>query len=123
MAYINGARSIDRIVAAVKASFWPVMRVSWLTSPVAIAFAQNYLPPVRSFFSPGPAAPCRTLRGTRADALPTWTNVPLMHTGGLGAILHRASLLLEHLLQHVGQETADGSRSRRGRQEGQDRVG
>ncbi|PWN50797.1 hypothetical protein IE53DRAFT_368607 [Violaceomyces palustris] len=45
MAYINGARGVDRISKAVKASFWPVMRVTWLTSPVTIAFAQNYLPP------------------------------------------------------------------------------
>jgi len=46
MAYINGARGVDNIQRAVKAAFWPVMRITWMTSPVTIAVAQNYLPPV-----------------------------------------------------------------------------
>lgn len=46
MAYINGARGIENIQKAVKAAFWPVMRITWTTSPITIAIAQNYLPPV-----------------------------------------------------------------------------
>ncbi len=46
MAYINGARGVDNIKRAVKAAFWPVMRVTWTTSPITIAVAQNYLPAV-----------------------------------------------------------------------------
>lgn len=46
MAYINGARGVDNIKRAVKAAFWPVMRVTWSTSPITIAVAQNYLPAV-----------------------------------------------------------------------------
>ncbi|SNX81417.1 related to membrane protein, peroxisomal [Melanopsichium pennsylvanicum] len=46
MAYINGARGIENIKKAVKATFWPVMRVTWTTSPITIAVAQNYLPAV-----------------------------------------------------------------------------
>ncbi|PWN91698.1 hypothetical protein FA10DRAFT_300287 [Acaromyces ingoldii] len=45
MAYINGARSYDRIAAAVKASFWFLMRVTWVTSPISIGVAQKFLPP------------------------------------------------------------------------------
>lgn len=44
MAYINGARGIEKIQKAVKATFLPVMKVTWMTSPVMIAVAQNYLP-------------------------------------------------------------------------------
>lgn len=46
MAYINGARGVENIKTAVKAAFWPVMRVTWTTSPITIAVAQNYLPAV-----------------------------------------------------------------------------
>lgn len=45
MAYINGARSYDRIAAAVRASFWFLMRVTWVTSPISIGVAQKFLPP------------------------------------------------------------------------------
>lgn len=45
MAYINGARGMDRISLAVKTNFMKVMRITWATSPVSIAFAQKYLPP------------------------------------------------------------------------------
>lgn len=46
MAYINGARGVDNIKRAVKAAFWPVMKVTWTTSPITIAVAQNYLPAI-----------------------------------------------------------------------------
>lgn len=46
MAYINGARGVENIKRAVKAAFWPVMKVTWSTSPITIAVAQNYLPAV-----------------------------------------------------------------------------
>ncbi|SJX60138.1 related to membrane protein, peroxisomal [Sporisorium reilianum f. sp. reilianum] len=46
MAYINGARGVDNIKRAVKAAFWPVMKITWSTSPITIAIAQNYLPAV-----------------------------------------------------------------------------
>ncbi|KAK0548118.1 hypothetical protein OC845_003741 [Tilletia horrida] len=45
MAFINGARSTDQIIKTVKASFKKVMVISWITSPLAIAYAQNYLQP------------------------------------------------------------------------------
>lgn len=45
MAYINGARGVDRISLAVKTNFMKVMRITWATSPISIAVAQNYLPP------------------------------------------------------------------------------
>ncbi|RMD44924.1 hypothetical protein DV735_g80, partial [Chaetothyriales sp. CBS 134920] len=44
MAVIAGARTWHQIRATIRAGFLPVMRVSWITSPIALAFAQNFLP-------------------------------------------------------------------------------
>ncbi|KAK4631124.1 PXMP2/4 family protein 3 [Fulvia fulva] len=44
MAIIAGARTFHQIRATVRAGFMPVMKVSWVTSPLALAFAQAFLP-------------------------------------------------------------------------------
>ncbi|KAL9096990.1 MAG: hypothetical protein Q9165_000954 [Trypethelium subeluteriae] len=44
MAIIAGARQFHQVRATVRAGFMPVMRVSWITSPLALAFAQQFLP-------------------------------------------------------------------------------
>lgn len=44
MALIAGARTYHQVRATVKVGFWKVMRVSWITSPICLAFAQNFLP-------------------------------------------------------------------------------
>jgi len=44
MAWIAGARTFHQIRATVRAGFMPVMKVSWITSPIALAFAQKFLP-------------------------------------------------------------------------------
>lgn len=44
MALIAGARTYHQVRATVKVGFWKVMRVSWITSPVCLAFAQKFLP-------------------------------------------------------------------------------
>ena len=44
MAIIAGARTFHQVRATVRAGFMPVMKVSWITSPVALAFAQAFLP-------------------------------------------------------------------------------
>jgi len=44
MAIIAGARTFHQVRATVRAGFWPVMKVSWITSPLALAFAQQFLP-------------------------------------------------------------------------------
>jgi len=44
MAIIAGARTIHQVHATWKAGFMPVMKVSWITSPLALAFAQKFLP-------------------------------------------------------------------------------
>ena len=44
MAVIAGARTWHQIRATVRAGFMPVMKVSWITSPLALAFAQKFLP-------------------------------------------------------------------------------
>ncbi|KAJ6164837.1 hypothetical protein N7470_003509 [Penicillium chermesinum] len=44
MAIIAGARTFHQVRATVKAGFMPVMKVSWITSPLALAFAQKFLP-------------------------------------------------------------------------------
>lgn len=44
MAVIAGARNFHQIRATVRAGFMPVMKVSWITSPIALAFAQAFVP-------------------------------------------------------------------------------
>lgn len=45
MAIIAGARTIHQVKATWKAGFLPVMKVSWVTSPICLVFAQQFLPP------------------------------------------------------------------------------
>ncbi|KAL1961176.1 hypothetical protein VTO42DRAFT_3121 [Malbranchea cinnamomea] len=44
MAIIAGARTYHQVRATVKAGFLPVMKVSWVVSPLSLAFAQKFLP-------------------------------------------------------------------------------
>ena len=44
MAIIAGAKTFHQVRATVRVGFWKVMRVSWITSPVCLAFAQKFLP-------------------------------------------------------------------------------
>ena len=44
MGVIAGARNVHQVRATVRAGFMPVMKVSWITSPLALAFAQKFLP-------------------------------------------------------------------------------
>ncbi|OAG02374.1 uncharacterized protein CC84DRAFT_1058188, partial [Paraphaeosphaeria sporulosa] len=44
MAVIAGARTFHQVKATVKAGFMPVMKVSWIVSPISLAFAQQFLP-------------------------------------------------------------------------------
>lgn len=44
MAIIAGARTVHQVRATVKAGFMPVMKVSWIVSPISLAFAQKFLP-------------------------------------------------------------------------------
>jgi hypothetical protein len=44
MALIAGARTRHQVSATVRAGFWPVMKVSWIVSPISLAFAQQFLP-------------------------------------------------------------------------------
>ncbi|EIN14079.1 hypothetical protein PUNSTDRAFT_110213 [Punctularia strigosozonata HHB-11173 SS5] len=45
MAIINGAKSADEVKKTVKAGFMPVLRVTWVTSPLTLVFAQNFVAP------------------------------------------------------------------------------
>lgn len=44
MALIAGARTFHQVRATVKVGFWKVMKVSWVVSPLSLAFAQQFLP-------------------------------------------------------------------------------
>lgn len=44
MAVIAGARTWHQIRATVRAGFMPIMKISWISSPIALAFAQKFLP-------------------------------------------------------------------------------
>ncbi|KAM5444232.1 hypothetical protein MferCBS31731_000749 [Microsporum ferrugineum] len=44
MAVIAGARTFHQVRATVKAGFMPVMKISWIVSPLSLAFAQQFLP-------------------------------------------------------------------------------
>ncbi|KAJ3490550.1 hypothetical protein NLI96_g1346 [Meripilus lineatus] len=45
MAIINGAKSLDDIIRTWQGGFMNVIRVTWMSSPLAMVFAQKYLPP------------------------------------------------------------------------------
>jgi len=45
MAVIAGAKNFEQIKATVKVGFLPVMKISWMISPITLLFAQKYLPP------------------------------------------------------------------------------
>jgi len=44
IAIIGGARSVDEVLRTVKGGFMAVMRMTWLSSPLAMVFAQKVLP-------------------------------------------------------------------------------
>lgn len=44
MAVINGAKSVDDVIRTVKSGFMSVMRLTWITSPLAMVIAQKYIP-------------------------------------------------------------------------------
>ncbi|GAA97938.1 uncharacterized protein L969DRAFT_78185 [Mixia osmundae IAM 14324] len=45
MAVINGASSPDAVLRFVKVAFLPLMRISWVVSPLCLVIAQRFLPP------------------------------------------------------------------------------
>lgn len=44
MAFIAGAQKYHQFSATVRSGFWPVMKISWVVSPLSLAFAQAFLP-------------------------------------------------------------------------------
>ena len=44
MALIAGARTYHQVRATVRVGFWKVMKISWISSPLCLAFAQQFLP-------------------------------------------------------------------------------
>ncbi|KAJ7630804.1 hypothetical protein FB45DRAFT_916601 [Roridomyces roridus] len=44
MAIISGAKSFEEIINTVKAGFMAVIRIQWITSPLALTFAQKFVP-------------------------------------------------------------------------------
>lgn len=44
MGLIAGASTFHHIRATVRVGFWRVMRVTWIASPICLAFAQKFLP-------------------------------------------------------------------------------
>ncbi|KAF8213185.1 hypothetical protein K438DRAFT_1915362 [Mycena galopus ATCC 62051] len=44
MAVISGAKSVDEIISTIKAGFFSVIRITWITSPLALSFAQRFVP-------------------------------------------------------------------------------
>ncbi|QRW04933.1 integral membrane protein, Mpv17/pmp22 family protein [Ceratobasidium sp. AG-Ba] len=45
MAVVNGAKTTDEIVKTIKGGFMKVIRIQWITSPLAMVFAQKFLAP------------------------------------------------------------------------------
>jgi hypothetical protein len=44
MAVISGAKSVDEVVNTIKAGFFSVIRITWITSPIALTIAQRFVP-------------------------------------------------------------------------------
>ncbi|KAB5593626.1 hypothetical protein CTheo_2919 [Ceratobasidium theobromae] len=45
MAVVNGAKTTDEIIKTVKGGFMKVIRIQWITSPLAMVIAQKFLAP------------------------------------------------------------------------------
>jgi hypothetical protein len=45
MAVIGGINTPAQIKQTVRKSLWPIMKMSWIVSPMAMGFAQRFLPP------------------------------------------------------------------------------
>ena len=56
LAVIGGARSAAQVQSFIKLAFWKLMRLSWISSPVAMAFAQRFVSP--DLCAPVPSSPC-----------------------------------------------------------------
>ncbi|KAL2262110.1 hypothetical protein VTK26DRAFT_2435 [Humicola hyalothermophila] len=44
IALIAGAKNLHQVRATVRTTFWKAMKVSWISSPICLAFAQKFLP-------------------------------------------------------------------------------
>ncbi|KAJ7596893.1 hypothetical protein C8J56DRAFT_918586 [Mycena floridula] len=44
LAVINGARTTDTVMKTIKGGFMTVLKVTWVASPLALVFAQKFLP-------------------------------------------------------------------------------
>ncbi|KAJ7357227.1 hypothetical protein DFH08DRAFT_851374 [Mycena albidolilacea] len=44
MAVISGAKSVDEVLRTIKAGFFSVIRITWITSPIALTVAQRFVP-------------------------------------------------------------------------------
>ncbi|KAJ7706315.1 hypothetical protein B0H17DRAFT_919255 [Mycena rosella] len=51
MAVISGAKSVDEVVNTIKAGFFAVIRITWITSPIALTIAQRFIPLWVPFFN------------------------------------------------------------------------
>ncbi|CAO3568447.1 unnamed protein product [Mortierella alpina] len=64
MALFAGARTTGQIKAAFKSGYLPMMKTSWMLSPISMAVAQKFLPPPSGFpsstWSPSPSEPMST---------------------------------------------------------------
>lgn len=45
LAVIGGARSTAQVTQFIQLAFWKLMRLSWVSSPIAMAFAQRFVSP------------------------------------------------------------------------------
>ncbi|KAJ7293445.1 hypothetical protein C8J57DRAFT_1444659 [Mycena rebaudengoi] len=44
MAVISGAKSLGEVINTIKAGFFSVIRITWITSPIALTIAQKFIP-------------------------------------------------------------------------------
>ncbi|KAF7339582.1 Peroxisomal membrane protein PMP22 [Mycena sanguinolenta] len=44
MAIISGAKSVDEVLNTIKAGFFSVIRITWISSPIALTIAQKFVP-------------------------------------------------------------------------------
>jgi len=45
LSIINEAHSVDDIIKFIKMAIWPIMKLTWISSPLSMAFAQHFLSP------------------------------------------------------------------------------
>ena len=101
LAIIGGARSVAQVQAFIKLAFGKLMRLSWISSPIAMAFAQRFVSPdlcaccgaLSSLIDRGPVLCGHLLRSRHVRPVwAQWSDAEMPSYFNVQACVHGSSL-------------------------------